>query len=78
MAIPKILHYVWFGGKEFPKREAKCFTSWQKKLPSFELRRWDESNFNVHCNKYVEEAYEAKKFMYVSDYARLVALYNES
>lgn len=77
MAIPKILHYVWFGGKEFPKREAKCFASWQKKLPSFELRRWDESNFDVHCNKYVEEAYEAKKFMYVSDYARLQALYNE-
>ena len=77
MAIPKILHYCWFGGKEFPKREAKCFKSWNKRLSGFVFKKWDETNFDVHCNKYVEEAYNAKKFMYVSDYARLVALYND-
>lgn len=77
MSIPKILHYCWFGEKDFPKREAKCFKSWKNFLSEFEFKRWDESNFNIHMNKYVEQAYEAKKFMYVSDYARLLALYNE-
>ena len=77
MAIPKILHYCWFGGKPFPKREAKCFASWQKKLNTFEFRLWNEQNFDVTINRYVKEAYEAKKFMYVSDYARLLALYRE-
>lgn len=77
MAIPKILHYCWFGETEFPKREQKCIKSWNKFLSSFEFHRCDETNFDVHCNKYVEQAYEAKKYMYVSDYARLKALYEE-
>ena len=77
MGIPKILHYCWFGGNQFPKREAKCYKSWERLLTEYEFRRWDENNFDVHCNRYVEQAYEAKKYMYVSDYARLLALYNE-
>ncbi len=77
MAIPKVLHYCWFGKGELPKTAKRCMKSWQKKLPDFEIRRWDESNFNIQINRYVKEAYEAKKFMYVSDYARLLALYNE-
>jgi mannosyltransferase OCH1-like enzyme len=77
MSIPKILHYCWFGNGAFPKREEKCYKSWEKHLSDFEFRRWDESNFDIHCNKYVEQAYEARKFMYVSDYARLLALYKE-
>lgn len=77
MAIPKILHYCWFGKGEMPKISKKCLKSWDKHLSSFVIKRWDETNFDVRCNKYVEEAYNAKKFMYVSDYARLLALYNE-
>ena len=77
MAIPKILHYCWFGGKEFPKREAKCFKSWNRFLSGFTFKRWDESNFDINSNDYVREAYETNKYMYVSDYARLLALYNE-
>lgn len=77
MAIPRILHYCWFGGNDFPQREEKCFESWNKHLSSFVLKKWDESNFDVHVNRYVEEAYNAKKFMYVSDYARLLALYTQ-
>ena len=77
MSIPKILHYCWFGGNEYPKREQKCINSWYKYLSSFELKLWDENNFDINCNDYVKEAYEAKKYMYVSDYCRLLALYNE-
>ena len=75
MAIPKILHYCWFGRGEIPKVGKKCFKSWDKYLGDFEFMRWDESNFDIHCNRYVEEAYQEKKYMYVSDYARLLALY---
>ena len=33
-------------------------------------------NFDIHINKYVEQAYDNKKWAFVSDYARLWALYN--
>lgn len=77
MSIPKILHYCWFGGGKFPKREQKCIRSWVKHLSSFEWKLWNEENFDIKCNDYVKEAYDAKKYMYVSDYCRLLALYNE-
>ena len=77
MSIPKTLHYCWFGGNEYPKREKKYIDSWQKHLNSFNWKLWDENNFDINCNDYVMEAYEAKKYMYVSDYCRLLALYNE-
>ena len=75
MAIPKILHYCWFGG-EMRKLDKKCLKTWDKYLSSFELIKWDEENFDVNVNKYVSQAYSAKKYQYVSDYARLLALYN--
>ena len=75
MAIPKILHYCWFGGGECPKISKKCFKSWAKYFKDYRIIRWDESNFDCKCIPYVEQAYNAKKFMYVSDYARLCALY---
>lgn len=77
MPIPKILHYCWFGGNEYPKREQKCIKSWEKHLSEFRSKLWNEENFDVNCNDYVREAYAAKKYMYVSDYCRLHALYNE-
>lgn len=55
--------------------ETKCVESWKKICPEYEIKRWDESNFDINCSKYVKEAYEAKKYAFVSDYARLVALY---
>ena len=75
MAIPKILHYCWFGEGEFPRIGQKCYKSWKKHLSDFHFMKWDESNFDIHCNQYVEQAYYAGKYMYVSDYARLLALY---
>ncbi len=75
MSIPKILHYCWFGGENKSKLSAKCFKSWKKYLSAFEFKLWNEQNFDINCNEYVKEAYKAKKFAYVSDYARLLALY---
>lgn len=75
--IPKIIHYCWFGGKELPKSVQKCIDSWKKLMPQYEIKQWNEKNFNVHCCSYVEQAYEAKKWAFVSDYARFWILYNK-
>jgi len=75
MTIPKIIHYCWFGNTEKPKEVIKYIEGWRKILPKYEIIEWNEKNFNVSINKYVAEAYNEKKYAFVSDYARLFALY---
>lgn len=75
--IPKVIHYCWFGGAPLPELAEKCIESWKKYCPDYEIKRWDESNFDVNENKYCREAYEAKKWAFVSDYARFKILYDE-
>lgn len=74
--IPKVIHYCWFGGNPLPPLAEKCIASWKKYLPDYEIRRWDETNFDVNILPYTREAYEAKKYAFVSDYARFWILYN--
>ena len=73
--IPKVIHYCWFGGNPLPELAQKCIESWKKFCPDYEIKQWDETNFDVNCCDYVREAYEAKKWAFVSDYARLKVLY---
>ena len=73
--IPKIIHYCWFGGKELPELAKYCLASWEKYCPDYEIIRWDESNFDLNENSYVKEAYEHKKWAFITDYVRLKALY---
>ena len=73
--IPKIIHYCWFGGNPLPELAEKCIESWKKYCPDYEIKRWDETNFDVNCCDYVREAYEAKMWAFVSDYARFKILY---
>lgn len=68
--IPKVIHFCWFGGKPLPESAEYCLSTWKKYCPDYEIRRWDESNFDVTCCRYVKEAYELKKWAFVSDYAR--------
>ena len=75
--IPKVIHYCWFGGKPLPEDAKRCIASWQRYMPDYEIKEWNESNFDIHCNKYCEQAYEAKKFAFVSDFARFLILYHE-
>ncbi len=74
--IPKVIHYCWFGGKPLPELARKCIDSWRRFCPDYEIRQWDESNFDVQSCDYVKEAYAAKKWAFVSDYARFWILYN--
>lgn len=73
--IPKVIHYCWFGGKPLPKLARKCIKSWRKCLPDFEIKEWNESNFDVNMIPYTEQAYRAGKYAFVSDYARFWILY---
>lgn len=75
--IPKIIHYCWFGGKELPALEQRCLNSWAEKLPDYEIKRWDESNFDISLYPFALEAYRQKKFAFVADVARLHVLETE-
>ena len=74
--IPKTIHYCWFGGNPLPEMAIKCIESWKKFLPDYEIKQWDESNFDVNMIPYAAEAYKAKKYAFVSDFARFWILYN--
>ncbi len=72
--IPKIIHYCWFGSNPMPDSVVKCIDSWREMCPSFELRRWDESNWDVSDNQYVKQALACKKYAFASDYVRLAVV----
>lgn len=73
--IPKVIHYCWFGRKELPPLAVKCIRSWKKFLPDYKIVEWNEDNFDIYSIPYVKEAYEAKRYAFVSDYARFYILY---
>lgn len=73
--IPKIIHYCWFGRNPLPSLALKCIASWKKHLPDYEIKEWNEDNFDVNAIPYTQEAYTAKKYAFVSDYARFYILY---
>lgn len=73
--IPKIIHYCWFGHNPLPPLALECIASWRKFLPDYEIKEWNEDNFDVNAIPYTAEAYRQKKYAYVSDYARFCILY---
>ena len=68
--IPKIIHYCWFGKAPLPELALKCIASWKKYLPDYEIREWNESNFDIGQIPYTSQAFKKRKFAFVSDYAR--------
>ena len=74
--IPKIIHYCWFGKNPEPPEVRKCIRSWKKFLPDYKIIRWDESNYDIHKNQYMSDAYKETKWAFVSDYCRLDVVYN--
>ena len=73
--IPKIIHYCWFGRNPKPELMRRCIDSWKKHCPDYEIVEWNEDNFDCSTNDYAREAYEAKKWAFVTDYARLWIVY---
>lgn len=74
--IPKVIHYCWFGRNPLPKSAQRCISSWWKFLPDYEIKEWNEDNFDVNMLLYTKDAYEAKKYAFVSDVARFWVLYH--
>ena len=74
--MEKIIHYCWFGGSPLPEPVIKCIDSWNKYLPDYEIRKWDETCFDVSVCAYTKEAYDHGKWAFVSDYARFWILYH--
>lgn len=74
--IPKIIHYCWFGRKPLPELAIKCIASWKKFFPDYEIKEWNEDNFDVNQIPYTKQAYKCKKYAFVSDFARFWILYN--
>ncbi len=72
--IPKILHYCWYGSKDLPENIKNYINTWKKYCPDYEIIRWDESNTDFSENLYMEEAFNSKKYAFVSDYMRLKIL----
>ena len=72
--IPKVIHYCWFGRNPLPDMALKCIDSWKQYCPDYEIVEWNEDNFDLDYFPYVREVYEARKWAFVSDVARLYAL----
>ena len=73
--IPKTIHYCWFGNNPIPAEYQRYIDSWRKYLPGYDIKEWNEHSYDVNCIPFSEEAYNVRKFAYVSDYARLKILY---
>ena len=73
----KKIHYCWFGGKKLPKDVKKCIATWKKMLPDYEIIEWNEEKFDVNSVPFVKQAYDNKKWAFVSDYVRTYALYEQ-
>ena len=74
--IPKKIHYCWFGGNPLPDDIKRYIDSWKKYCPDYEIVEWNEKNFDIKRVNYVEQAYNAKKWAFITDYVRLYVLYN--
>lgn len=72
--IPKIIHYCWFGGKKIPEPLQLYINGWQEKCPDWEIKLWNEENFNINSHPFAQKAYEERKYAFVSDYVRAFAL----
>ncbi|CCZ56964.1 putative uncharacterized protein [Clostridium sp. CAG:762] len=72
--MDKYIHYCWFGGKKMPRKFKKYIRTWKKYMPDYKIMEWNENNFDINITKFSKEAYESKKWAFVSDVARIYAL----
>lgn len=75
--IPKKIHYVWLGNGKPTPSVSRCIDSWKKAMPDYEIKCWNEHNFDIDSVAWVKEAIEQRKWSLASDYIRHHALYTE-
>lgn len=74
--IPRTIHYIWIGDNPMPDEDKRNIESWHRFCPDYEIKLWNEENYDFHQNQYVHEAIESKLYMYATDYARKDILYH--
>ena len=74
--IPKIIHYCWFGGEPMQEKTKRYIETWRKMCPDYEIKEWNENNFDVTKYRYTKEAHEKEKWAFVSDVCRLEKVYD--
>lgn len=74
--IPKIIHYFWFGGNPMPQLALDCIESWKKYCPDYEIKLWNEDNYDIKKNQYMYQSYKCGKYGFTVDYARLDIIYH--
>ena len=75
MRIPKVIHYIWVGGSTIPEKNIKWMESWKTHCPDYEIKQWNESNYDIEKNQYLSGAYKSGKYGYVPDCMRLDIVY---
>lgn len=73
--IPKIIHYCWYGNGKKDALSERCIASWKKYCPDYQIMEWNEDNCDIDSTVWTKEAYENRKWAFVSDYFRLQAMY---
>ena len=74
--IPKIIHFCWMSDDAFPEKIQNCINSWKRNLPEYEIIQWSYRNFPKGQSKWVDQAFEAKKYAFCADYIRCYSVYN--
>lgn len=75
--IPKTIHYCWYGKGEYNDTIKKCIASWEKELPEYTIKKWDESNTPFDRLPFLKLLYKQKKWSFITDYVRLYSIYTE-
>lgn len=75
--IPRKIHYIWFSDAPIPVRLQKNIDGWKRLCPDYEVCLWNEKNYDITRNPYMRKAYEAGRWSFVSDFARLDIVYQE-
>ncbi|WP_439475777.1 glycosyltransferase [Algoriphagus formosus] len=57
--------------------ELDCIRSWKTVLPDYEIKLWNESNFDFWEYSFSAQAYKLGKYAFVADVCRLHALYQD-
>ena len=72
--IPKIIHFVWVGDRQKNQLTLNCIASWKKYCPDYKIIEWGNESLAQIDNRYLSQAFENKKWAFVSDFLRLYAL----
>ena len=73
----RLIHYVWLGHGEKSEKIKACIESWKQHMPDYEIKEWNETNFDINYNDFTKQSYDAKQYAFTSDVIRLYALYTE-